>query len=159
MKKGVFLLIGAIFCLITVPVFAGGTGEKKDVKFPVRTIENIYPWGPGTTMSVSQIVAAAMGEELGVSMTVISTPGAAGTKAFMTALNRPADGYTIFDGYVAPLVLQPILGNANWNYKDFKPLNSVASNAFSIACKMDEKRWNTFGGAALVFNKYMNFSV
>ena len=46
-----------------------------------------------------------MGEELGVSVQVVSTPGAGGTKAFKTAMKRPADGYTIFDGYVAPLFL------------------------------------------------------
>ena len=67
-------------------------------------------------MAMSQVVAKAMGEELGTDMPVISLPGAAGTKAQKTAMGKPADGYTIFDGYVAPLVLQPILGNADWNF-------------------------------------------
>lgn len=113
-------------------------------EFPERTVENIFPWSAGTAMSVSQIIAKAMGEELGVSLPVISTPGAAGTKAFKTAMNRPADGYTIFDGYVAPLVLQPVLGKADWTYKDFKPLHSAVSNAFSIGVKKGETRWKTF---------------
>ena len=85
-----------------------------------------------------------MGEELGVNMPVISTPGAAGTKAQITAMKRPADGYTIFDGYVAPLVLQPVLGNADWNYSDFKPLHAAVSNAFSIGGRVDETRWSNF---------------
>lgn len=113
-------------------------------EFPERTVENIFPWSAGTAMSVSQIIAKAMGEELGVSVPVVSTPGAAGTKAFKTAMNRPADGYTIFDGYVAPLVLQPVLGKADWTYKDFKPLHSAVSNAFSIGVKKGETRWSTF---------------
>lgn len=113
-------------------------------EFPERTVENIFPWSAGTAMSVSQIIAKAVGEELGVSVPVVSTPGAAGTKAFKTAMNRPADGYTIFDGYVAPLVLQPVLGNADWSYEDFKPLHSAVSNAFSIGVKKGETRWKTF---------------
>jgi tripartite-type tricarboxylate transporter receptor subunit TctC len=113
-------------------------------EFPERTIQNIFPWTAGTALAVSQIIAKAMGEELGVSIPVVSTPGAAGTKAFRTALSKPADGYTIFDGYVAPLVLQPILGNADWTYKDFKPLHSAVSNAFSIGSRPGETRWSNF---------------
>lgn len=115
-------------------------------EFPERTVENIFPWSAGTALSVSQVIAKAMGEELGVSVPVISTPGAAGTKAFITAMNRPADGYTIFDGYVAPLVLQPVLGNADWTYSDFKPLHSAVSNAFSIGGRKGESRWTDFEG-------------
>ena len=112
--------------------------------FPDRTIENIYPWAPGATMAASQVIADAMGAELGVTVSVVSTPGAAGTKAFQTALNKPADGYTLFDGYVAPLVLQPMMGKANWTYKDFTPLWSATSNSFAIAVRKDETRFSDF---------------
>ena len=113
-------------------------------EFPDRNLTNIFPWGPGTAMSVSQIVADALGDELGVSVPVVSTTGAAGTKAFKTAMSKPADGYTIFDGYVAPLVLQPVLGNADWTYSDFTPLWGIASNAFSIVGLPNETRWSNF---------------
>ncbi|MXY32802.1 MAG: tripartite tricarboxylate transporter substrate binding protein [Boseongicola sp. SB0664_bin_43] len=112
--------------------------------FPERTIEVIHPWGPGNAMSVSQIIAKAMGEELGVNMPVLSVPGAAGTKAQTTAMGKPADGYTLFDGYVAPLVLQPILGNADWDYTEFKPLHAAVSNAFALGGRLDETRWSNF---------------
>lgn len=115
-------------------------------EFPDRTIENVFPWGPNPAYSVSQIIAKAMGEELGQTITVVSTPGAAGTKAFVTAMEREPDGYTIIDGYVAPLVLQPILGEVDWTYKDFKPLHAAVSNAFSIGGRPDETRWSDFEG-------------
>lgn len=124
-------------------VFAA-SASMSAAEFPERTIELIHPWGPGNAMSVSQLIAKAMGEELGVDMPVISTPGAAGTKGQKTAMSRPADGYTVFDGYVAPLVLQPILGNADWTYSDFKPLHSAVSNAFAIGGRVDETRWSNF---------------
>lgn len=113
-------------------------------EFPERNIEVIHPWGPGNAMAMSQVVAKAMGEELGTDMPVISQPGAAGTKAQTTAMAKPADGYTVFDGYVAPLVLQPILGNADWNFKDFTPLSAAVANAFAIAGQVDEERWSNF---------------
>ncbi|MCB1969673.1 MAG: tripartite tricarboxylate transporter substrate binding protein [Geminicoccaceae bacterium] len=110
-------------------------------EFPERNIENIYPWAPGATMAASQVIADAMSEELGVNISVVSTPGAGGVKAFETALAKPADGYTIFDGYVAPLVLQPMQGHAEWSYTDFTPLWSATSNAFAIAVRADEDRF------------------
>ena len=136
MKKGK-LLLAAVAALMM-------SSSAAIAEFPERTIENIFPWSAGKALSVSQIIAKAMGEELGVSLPVVSTPGAAGTKAFKTAMARPADGYTIMDGYVAPLVLQPVLGKADWNYTDFKPLNSAVSNAFSIGGRMNETRWSNF---------------
>ncbi len=113
-------------------------------EFPERNIENIYPWAPGATMAASQVIADAMGKELGVNVSVVSTPGAAGTKAFQVALEKPADGYTIFDGYVAPLVLQPLLGQAKWTYENFTPLWSATSNSFAIVIRKDESRFKDF---------------
>lgn len=114
-------------------------------EFPERNIENIYPWAPGATMAASQVIADAMGTRLGVNISVVSTPGAGGVKAFETAMSKPADGYTLFDGYVAPLVLQPMQGNADWNYTDFTPLWSATSNAFAIAVRASEDRFADIG--------------
>lgn len=134
--------------LTAAMVLLAGSAQAE---FPERNIENIYPWGPGATMAASQVIADAMGQELGVNISVVSTPGAAGTKAFQTALEKPADGYTIFDGYVAPLVLQPMFGKADWTYEDFKPLWSATSNSFAIVVRKDDDRFPDF--PALV--KYM----
>ena len=127
-----------LFAVAAAGILASGGAFAE---FPERNIENIYPWAPGATMAASQVIADAMGEELGVNISVVSTPGAGGVKAFETALSRDADGYTIFDGYVAPLVLQPMQGNADWSYTDFKPLWSATSNSFAIAVRKDEDRW------------------
>ncbi|MEL6564713.1 MAG: tripartite tricarboxylate transporter substrate-binding protein [Pseudomonadota bacterium] len=130
--------------MLSAAIVAGITGTEAMAEFPDRTIELIHPWGPGNAMAVSQIIAKAMGEELGVDMPVLSVPGGAGTKAQTTAMGKAADGYTVFDGYVAPLVLQPILGNADWDFSEFTPLHSAVSNAFAIGGRTDETRWSTF---------------
>ncbi|WP_226781263.1 Bug family tripartite tricarboxylate transporter substrate binding protein [Oceaniglobus trochenteri] len=131
---------------LAVAITAGMAGAATAQDFPTRTVENVFPWAPGAAMAASQIIAQAMSEELGVSMPVISTPGAAGTKALQTGLSKPADGYTVIDGYVAPLVLMPVLGKADWTYQDFKPLWGAVSNAFSIVGRKDETRWDDFEG-------------
>jgi len=44
-------------------------------EFPERTVELIHPWGPGNAMSVSQLIAKAMGE-FGATITFVSNiPG------------------------------------------------------------------------------------
>ncbi len=139
MKLNLAIKSGVVALALAVTTAGSALAE-----FPERNIEIVHPWGPGNAMAMSQVVAKAMGEELGIDMPVISLPGAAGTKAQTTAMGKPADGYTIFDGYVAPLVLQPILGNADWNFKDFKPLSAAVANAFAIAGQVNEGRWSTF---------------
>ena len=62
------LLTGAVLAASTTGALA---------EFPERNIEVIHPWGPGNAMAMSQVVAKAMGEELGTDMPVISLPGAA----------------------------------------------------------------------------------
>ena len=136
--------IGSLKSTLLAGAIVAASATASLAEFPERNIEIIHPWGPGNAMAMSQVVAKAMGEELGTDMPVISTPGAAGTKGQTTAMAKPADGYTIFDGYVAPLVLQPILGNADWNFKDFKPLSAAVANAFAIAGQVDEGRWSSF---------------
>lgn len=137
-------LIGTLKGTLLAGAIVAASATAALAEFPERNIEIVHPWGPGNTMAMSQVVAQAMGEELGTNMPVISLPGAAGTKALTTAMDKPADGYTIFDGYVAPLVLQPILGNADWNFNDFKPLSAAVANAFAIAGQVDDGRWSNF---------------
>ncbi|MEF2074624.1 Bug family tripartite tricarboxylate transporter substrate binding protein [Consotaella aegiceratis] len=134
-----FVLKSAVLAAVCL-AFAG----TAHAEFPERNIEDVYPWAPGATMAVSQIIADAMGQELGVNISVVSTPGAFGTKAFLTAMDKPADGYAIIDGYVAPLVQQPMQGAVDYTYKDFIPLWSATSNSFAIGIRSDETRFTDF---------------
>ena len=110
-------------------------------EFPERDIEVIFPWPPGVTMTSSQVMAEAMSEELGVNVTVISTPGGTGVKAMQTALNRPADGYTIFDGWVAPMVVQSLLGNVDADHTAFTPLHALGAVPNSVIVAADDDRF------------------
>ncbi len=121
------------------------TATQSMAEFPARKVQVYYPWAAGTpTYGVSQLIAEGMAKKLGVSVPVVAEPGAGGVKAFKMFLNQPADGYSVVDGYVAPLVLSPIFGKAKWGCDDFVPLYSATSNAFAIAIRPDETRWTDF---------------
>ncbi|WP_136443781.1 Bug family tripartite tricarboxylate transporter substrate binding protein [Pacificoceanicola onchidii] len=116
-----------------------------DEDYPSRPITHVFPWGTSSpTFAASQIIATAMGEELGVAINTVSMTGASGMNAFKTALAEPADGYTLIDGYLAPLVIAPMNGNADHSYTDFIPLHFGVSNAFAIISRADEDRWTDF---------------
>jgi tripartite-type tricarboxylate transporter receptor subunit TctC len=128
--------------LVAGLLIVGATTARAD--YPDRNIEIIFPWGPGVALSAVQVIAEGMSKELGVSLPVVSNPGAAGVRATKTGLSRPADGYTIIDAWVAPLVLQPILGKADWSAKDFTPLWSGVSIPFALATRANDDRWTDF---------------
>ena len=79
-------LIGTLKGTILAGAIVAASATAALAEFPERNIEIIHPWGPGNAMAMSQVVAKAMGEELGTDMPVISLPGAAGTKAQTTAM-------------------------------------------------------------------------
>ena len=127
-------------------VALAATSTMASANFPERNIETIFPWGPGTAFASTQVITEAMSKELDTSISVVSTPGAAGIKAFKTALRKPANGYTIIDGWIAPLVLQPNAGNADWTHSDFIPLWSAISTPFALVSRKGETRWKDFDG-------------
>ena len=105
----------------------------------------IFPLTPGTpTYAVSQIIADAMGASMGTQMPVVAKPGAGGVTAFAAALAEPADGYTVIDAYVAPLVIAPMFGKVDYTCSDFTPLFAATSTPLAIISRVDEKRWTDF---------------
>lgn len=131
---------GILTAAIALMTVAGHVAKADD--YPSRPVQHFYPWNAsGPTFAVSQIIATAMGEELGAAVTTVAKPGAVGMNAFKAALAEPADGYTTIDGYLAPLVIVPMNGGADHTFKDFIPLHFSTSNAFAIVSRADEDRW------------------
>lgn len=130
---------------ITLSTVVGGAVSAQD--YPSRPLQHFYPWpAKGATFAASQIIADAMSDELGQKMQVVSRPGAGGLTAFNAAIAEPADGYTTIDGYIAPLVIAPLNGKAEYTYKDFIPLQFAMSNTFAIVARADDDRFNDLAG-------------
>ncbi len=131
-------LLVMIVCLCLTLILVAHAAAK----FPSRRIQLLYPWAAGqTTYVVSQLAAEQMGKALGQKVVITSNTGAGGVKCAMAVKSKPANGYTIFDGWVAPLIVAPLFGKTKYTWRDWEPLYCLATNAFAIACRVDEKRW------------------
>ena len=121
-------------------------------EYPERRIQLVYPLTTGTpTYRVSELIADAMSTELGVQIIAAAKPGASGADALLAALREPADGYTVIDAYVAPLIISPLFGRVSYSCKDFIPLYSATATALGIASRRDETRWTDMNS----FLKYL----
>ncbi len=136
------ILTAAVAALSTVAV---APQEVLASDFPERRIQISFPWAAGSPAYVlSQIIADGMTEELGVDIAVVSRPGAGGVNSFMAGLAEPADGYTIIDGWVAPLMISPMFDKAEYEYDDVIPLHSAGAVALAVVSRADEDRWTDF---------------
>ncbi len=108
-----FTVAGLAAALNTAPVQAA---------FPEKPITILIGYGPGGMTDVStRILAEKMEKILGVDVLVENKPGAGGTLAWASLLERPADGYTMTSfgssAYVTAVMLDRKIG-----LKDFSPI-------------------------------------
>jgi tripartite-type tricarboxylate transporter receptor subunit TctC len=137
------LILGCTF------LFAGGAGEegaRPGGEFPNRPIQYIVPWGPDNeSVAMARVIAAEMSEILGVDIVVQAMPGGSGTVGLNHVLQQPADGYTMLDAWVAPLIFavlnRPDLG---YTYEDFAPIGHTTFMPFSLVVRADDERFKTF---------------
>lgn len=97
--------------------------------YPTKPIRMVVPFPPGGgTDVVSRVVAQKLGEATGWTIVIDNKPGSGGSVGLSLAGKAPADGYTIVMAQNANLVINPILGKANYDpIKDFAPIGLAAS--------------------------------
>lgn len=98
-------------------------------QYPEKPIRLVVPFPPGGgTDVVARVIAQKLGEATGWTMVVDNKPGSGGSVGLSLAGKAPADGYTIVLAQNANLVINPILGKANYDpIKDFAPIGLAAS--------------------------------
>ena len=98
-------------------------------QYPTKPIRLIVPFPPGGgTDVVARVLAQNMGEATGWTIVVDNRPGSGGSVGLSSAGRAPADGYTIVLAQNANLVINPILGRANYDpIKDFAPIGLAAA--------------------------------
>ncbi|MEM9232099.1 MAG: tripartite tricarboxylate transporter substrate binding protein [Pseudomonadota bacterium] len=117
--------------------------------YPERPITHVFPWSAaGPAYAASQAVADRMSEILNVQIGMQARTGAGGMNAFRQAMAEPADGYTVIDGWVAPLVIAPLAGRSDFTLDDFIPLNAVLASPFAIMVRADDDRFPDFESLA-----------
>lgn len=134
-RKSLFVLV---LLLTTVSLCLFGVGEKEE--WPTRKIQWVFPWKAGIPVYIhAQLTAQYLSEELGVEVNVVAQPGGGGTKAANYVLNQPADGYTLFDAWVAPLVFAGLVrDNIGYTWKDFKPVGGLNLNPWTLVVRKNQ---------------------
>jgi len=93
---------------------------EDDADFPSNSIDWIFPWTAGVPTHVhAQLTAQYLSEELGVDVNVVALPGGAGATSAGHVMNQPADGYTMWDAWVAPLVFSTLIRDMGYTYMDW----------------------------------------
>jgi tripartite-type tricarboxylate transporter receptor subunit TctC len=109
------------FCLVLSLavgfVAAQGTQEST---YPNKNINMTVPYGAGgTTDLTARALANAMGQQLGVSINVVNTPGAGGSAGTLNVQNSKVDGYSILANGMLAFTTMPIMGYTDKTYKDW----------------------------------------
>lgn len=116
-----------ILAAAALTALLAGPGVAQD--YPTKPIRMVVPFPPGGgTDVVSRVVAQKLGEATGWTIVIDNKPGSGGSVGLGLAGKAPADGYTIVMAQNANLVINPILGKANYDpIKDFAPIGLSAS--------------------------------
>lgn len=98
-------------------------------QYPDKAIRMIVPFPPGGgTDVVARVVAAKLSEATGWTVVPENKPGSGGSVGLGLAGKAKPDGYTIVLAQNANMVINPILGKANYDpIADFTPIALTAS--------------------------------
>ncbi len=97
-------------------VFANGAAEV----YPSKNINLTVPYGAGgTTDLTARSLTNAMGNDLGVTINVLNTPGAGGSAGTLNVQNAPVDGYTLLANGMLCISTMPVNGFTDKTYKDW----------------------------------------
>lgn len=112
---------------LAIGIVATSAGVAQE--YPTKPIRLVVPFPPGGgTDVVSRVIATKLGESTGWTFVVENKPGSGGSVGLSLAGKAAADGYTIVMAQNANLVINPILGKANYDpIKDFAPIVLTAA--------------------------------
>ena len=133
-RRTVLSAAAATLLAAAAPAFAA------DAPFPVKPLKFVVPFSAGSaTDNLARILAQAMGEQFGQSISVENKPGANGILGAETVKSSPADGYTM-------LVTTNTTQAANVSLykklsydpvKDFTPIGKIGVTGFILMVRPD----------------------
>ena len=135
MKKKAFTIVMSIIVVAALIVPTAVSAGN----YPSRTIQLITQIKAGNpAYAFVQVLADRMGKVLGKKIVTNALPGASGVKAARSVLSKPADGYTLFDGWVASTVIAVLeRPNAGYTHKNFTPLGRMNTLPLTLIVKGD----------------------
>lgn len=116
--------------------------------YPDKPITIVVSFAAGGNADiVARLNADALSKQLGVPVNVINKPGGAHIPATMSVLEKPADGYTLFNWSPPSFMIVPLTRKVPYQpLKDFVPLFAgiSASNALYVRADSPYKTFEEF---------------
>jgi tripartite-type tricarboxylate transporter receptor subunit TctC len=113
--------------------FSPGGSQGAEKKFPMRPIQVIIAFQPGTTDSLLRPFVDKMPEYLGQPMTFVYKPGGAGALGTRFVATAKPDGYTLMGALTSPVVVVPLSQpDAGYTWESFVPISGLAESPTAL---------------------------
>ncbi len=95
--------------------------------YPTRPVRLIAPFPPGGSIDITaRLIGQWLTERLGQQIVIENRPGAGGNLGSETALNAPADGYTLLLCSVANAISATLYDKLNYDFRDVAPVAAIS---------------------------------
>jgi tripartite-type tricarboxylate transporter receptor subunit TctC len=106
---------------------AAVSGTAVAQSYPTRPVRLIAPFPPGGSIDITaRLIGQWLSERLGQQIVVENRSGAGGNTGSETALNSPADGYTLLLCSVANAISAGLYDKLNYNIRDIAPVAAIS---------------------------------
>jgi tripartite-type tricarboxylate transporter receptor subunit TctC len=121
--------------LLALASISGGAIAQSAANYPTKPVRMVIPFAPGGASDfVGRLIAQPLGQLLGQQIIADNRPGASGNIGLEAAARAPADGYTIFQGNIGTLAVNPGIYPALSvkPTRDFAPITQVVDVADAL---------------------------
>ena len=95
--------------------------------YPNRPVRLIAPFPPGGSIDITaRLIGQWLTERLGQQVIIENRPGAGGNIGSETALNSPADGYTLLLCSVANAISATLYDKLHYDFRDVAPVAAIS---------------------------------
>jgi tripartite-type tricarboxylate transporter receptor subunit TctC len=95
--------------------------------YPTRPVRLVAPFPPGGSIDITaRLIGQWLTDRLGQQVVIENRPGAGGNIGSETALNSPADGYTLLLCSVANAISVTLYDKLNYDFRDVAPVGAIS---------------------------------
>ena len=112
---------------------------SEESAYPSRPVRLIVPFPAGGSSDlIARTVSERAARALGHQIVIDNRPGAGGNIGTEAAARAPADGYTLWDGWIAPLAFSTLFRDMGYTWESWAPIGGLNYNPFALVVRADQ---------------------